>query len=191
MALPKKWLKLAAQIVACVLLAWLTVMWWGKPNVELVWYLLPIAGLFRMVGGTWSHDVGRYLFVAAFVMAYFFFIGWTWWLIAMAGAYFGVKTLPVTLIGDSIPEHWLNWVWIWALGFITGLPVLIPGILTGQAGLALLSCLVPTAVFGLFITLSNVKATSKIFVWKLCEFAMGVSVAYPLCAVIQNYVPII
>lgn len=34
---------------------------------------------------------------------------------------FAAFTLPLTLVGDSIPGHWINWLWVWGLGAVQGI----------------------------------------------------------------------
>ena len=171
--------KLAAMIFSFVCVAFLLIIWAGGAHRELVWFMVPIAGLLRMIGGTWWKVAGRFIAPAMPAAAMFFFTGWSWWIPLCYLAYMGIKTLPVTLIGNSIHDSWFNWIWIWLLGAINGVAALTLGIPYAMISTALFLMIVPTVVYGLTITLSNVKPTAKFFPWKMCEFLMGSSVMIP------------
>jgi len=160
-------------------------------NKEIVWFLLPLGGLFRQIAGTWHKAVGRYLPPIAIAGAYYFFIGFSWWILPIIGAYLLVKTLPVSFIGDGIRAHWFNWVWIWILGLLNGLACLSLAIPLGLTSTALILSLVPSVVYGTTISLSNIRSTDRIFVWKFVEFLMGASMMIPPALLIQQYSPVI
>jgi len=180
----KKWV---SGVFALLCVAYLAFLWCDSPNREVVWFMLAFGGLFRQIGGTYWKFVGRFLTPLLPAMAYFFFIGWSWWIPAIYGAYLIVKTLPVTLKGDSVLKPWYNLVWIWVLGFLNGIPALTLGISTNHIICALAMSIVPMVVYGTVITLSNIPATAKYFPWKLDEFCMGASALVPACMVIDHF----
>ena len=162
-----------------------------KGQREAIWFLLPIAGILRMVGGTWKKAIGRFLPPMLVGLAFYFFVGLSWWILPIVGAYTLTKTLPVSLIGDGVSDSWMNYLWFPILGFINGIACLTIAIPLGLIGTALFATLVPTVIYGLCITLSNVKATSKVFPWKFCEFMMGASALYPAALLIERYTPVV
>jgi len=171
-------------------MVFLGLIWSDSPNRELIWFLLPFAGLFRQIGGTWKKAVGRFFTPLAIGMAYFFFIGWSLWIVVIFGAFLAIKTLPFTLIGDDVDEHWLNWAWIWVLGFLNGVVCLSIAIPLGMWLDGLILSLVPLLVYGVCGTFSNLAFSRNWFVWKLCEFLFGVAAIYPALQLIQQYSPV-
>lgn len=169
--------------IACVVL--LAFIWSQQPDNEQVWFLVPVLGLFRMIGGTWNKAIGRFLPPLIIAGAWFFFQGLSWWMLAIVAAYLAVKTLPFSFIGNGVKDHWFNWVWIWILGLLNGLPSITLGIPLGLFTTSLALCLVPCVVYGVACTLSNVKPTAKYFPWKLCEFLMGSSAGIPAAMLID------
>lgn len=147
---------------------------------EWVWILLnaPVTLLWQL-GGTVKKQFRRIGVPLVITLAAWLFLGWSWWWLALAAAYFGVTTLPFTLIGDGVPEHWFNWIWIWILGALYGAPAIIIGIVTAQIILSLWLLLVPMVAVGVWGTLSNVKATAKYFTWKFCEGIFGFATSIP------------
>lgn len=171
--------KLISWIAALIIVIGCALAWYKAPDNETVWLLLPSLGLMRIIAGTWNKAAARFLSPLLPALALVMLYGWSWWAPAIYLGYLVVGTLPVTLIGNSIPGNWVNWVWVWTYGGIKGLPSILVAVALGQNFLWGLLALVPMLVHGLFITLSNVKATSKFFPWKFCEFVMGCSVGYP------------
>lgn len=82
---------------------------------------------------------------------------------------------PLTLIGDDIHKHWLNWIWLWVLGYLLGLPAVI---LHGWHGF--LFALIPAATLGISVSLSNLKLTASIFTHEFCEGVIGFSVFFAI-----------
>lgn len=81
--------------------------------------------------------------------------------VAVALAAFAV-TCPITYYGSEIRDNWFNWVWLWILGIYFSGPLIALGI--------------PSFLpffWSFFATLSNIKATSKIFTWEFCECFCG------------------
>lgn len=85
--------------------------------------------------------------------------------------------LPLTLIGDAVNKHWANWVWLWVLGFLYGLPSVA---LQGWIGFAW--ALLPCLTFGASVTLSNTTRFSAIFTHDFCEGVTGAAVFLSLIA---------
>ena len=148
---------------------------------ELIYFLLPLAGLSRQIAGTWWKAMDRFIMPLIIGLTLFLFMGWSWWLLPTVAAFIGVKTLPVTLIGDSVKTP-LNRVWVCLLGFIQALPALL--MFLDEWKVYLLLCLVPMVVYGLLINLSNVETTARLFRWKLVEFTTGSFCVYPLCVML-------
>lgn len=172
----KKW---ASIIFALLSMVWLALILSGGANRELVWFIVPLGGLYRMIGGTWNKAIGRFLAPALPVVAVLLLVGWSWWLPLIYGTYLLVKTLPFTLIGSSVHDNWFNWVWIWLLGLINGLACVTVGLSSGLLIASLFLSLVPCVAYGVCGTLSNVKSTARFFPWKLCEFVFGASTMIP------------
>jgi len=94
----------------------------------------------------------------------------------MAGIAYGATTLPFTFKGDSLFDHWFNWLWIWLPGYLIGCPSLL---ISGDLRVLLWS-LIPAVVQGVLGSLSNVKGLmADTFVWKLVEGAIGFAVFIP------------
>jgi hypothetical protein len=140
-------------------------------NRELVWLICPLVALLSQLGGTYNKSYRRWGVPSVITLAALLFLGFSWWLPVLFFSIFAVSTLPFTLVGDSLHECWINWVWIWIAGFLLGLPCIILG---GK----LWFCLVPCIVQGVLGTLSNVKATAKYVPWKFFEGAVWFSMAY-------------
>lgn len=172
--------KILSWVAAVLIVGFCSLAWFKAPDNETVWLLVPAMGLFRIIAGTWNKPAARFLSPLLLALAVYFLSGWSWWILAVIAGSLAVGSLPVTLIGNSIPGNWVNWVWVWVYGGIKGLPSVAVALAVGQQiTLALLLCLVPMLVHGLVITLSNLKATKRFFPWKFCEFCMGSSVGYP------------
>jgi len=145
-------------------------------NQELCWMVLPITGILSQIGGTWFKWARRYVIpVVAAGMVWYFTGHFYWQLIPMMLGMYGAFCLPVTLKGDGIPEHWLNWLWLPLWGIL-----ICSGVLWLHLGYWLISL-----TFGLFlailVALSNVPACAKFFQWKMVEFFEGVLPLIPLC----------
>lgn len=81
--------------------------------------------------------------------------------------------LPLTFFGESLHDHWFNWVWVWIAGYILGLPSVL---LHGWNGVLL--ALIPMVAQGLSVNLSNVSGwPAKTFTHEFCESVTGVAVA--------------
>ena len=133
-------------------------------NRELVWLLLPLVGLLSQLGGTYNKLFRRIVVPLVITLAAALFLGWTWWWPVLFLCIFGVSTLPFTLSGNSLYDKWYNWVWIWVLGYLYGLPSLF------LSKYGALYALIPMVITGIAGTLSNIKATAPYFQWKFCEF---------------------
>ena len=146
---------------------------------ELCWMVLPITGLLSQLGGTFWKAYRRY-FIPIIAVAtgwYFtgnFYYGWIFMAIHLWGAF----CLPITLKGDSIPEHLINQLW---------LPIW--GLLVCSSALWLntsywLVAVVCGLLLAILVMLSNVPATAKYFQWKWIECMQGMLAVFPLCIVI-------
>jgi len=155
---------------------------------ELIWFLLPLAALCYMIGGTWLKQFRRIGIPVCAVIFTTLFAGFHWAWFIMAAWYFGKMTIPLTLIGDGIPDHGFNWVWVWIHGYLMGLPCFIFGAFNGLLLESLLLPLVPMAVHGFITTMSNL-GTRKWFPHKLCEFITGAAVLYPLARLVEMAAP--
>lgn len=114
--------------------------------------------------------------IVAGLVALFAQVPW-WMCLLVMGATFGTTTLPVTFFGSKIPDHWFNWIWLWILGYLYGLPSIM---IHGWNGF--LYALVPSVVMGLFVTLSNIQTwPAKTFVNEACEVLIGVATAMAIC----------
>lgn len=183
----KKWI---AGIFALLCMVFLALILSGGANREVAWFIVPIGGLFRMIGGTWWKAVGRFLTPALPVVAILLLGGWSWWLLLIYGVYLSVKTLPFTLNGNSVHDNWFNWVWIWVLGFVNGLCSMSLLPIVGWAEWLdpiLYAAGFPMIAYGIACTLSNVKVTAKYFPWKFCEFIMGASAMIPPAMLIDHF----
>ena len=179
----RKW---ASALLAVAALIYLAVIWWDKPHRELVWFAIPLSGLFRQIAGTWWKAIGRYGKIILATMAFWFFIGWSWWLLAMPVTYFAVTTLPVTLVGNSIRDPWYNRLWPFASGFLKGIAALPLGFATSHVHCVLGMSLVVGLIHGVVVNLANFDATGKYFPWKLDEFITGSASLLPLAMCIDH-----
>ena len=152
---------------------------------ELIWFVLPVSGIIYMAGGTWKKQFKRIGVPLSALVVTCLFAGIHWAWIVMALWYFGKMTIPLTLIGDGIPDHWFNWIWVWVHGYLMGLPCLIFGVFTEQVLAAFLLSFVPCVLHGLFTTFSNLRFSRAWFPHKLCEFVTGASVLYPLARLVE------
>jgi hypothetical protein len=85
----------------------------------------------------------------------------------------GTTRLSLTFFGDSLREHWFNWLWIWIAGYAIGLPSVL---LHGWIGFVY--ALIPCVTQGLGVTLSNIAGDpAETFVHPWVEAVVGVAVA--------------
>lgn len=84
--------------------------------------------------------------------------------IGCAVALFLALRLPLTLIGDSLYDHWLNWPWAWVAGYIIGLSSIF---VLGWSGF--LFAFIPAVAQGASVTLSNIPKTATDFPHEACE----------------------
>lgn len=153
-------------------------------RAELIYFLMPIAGLSRMIAGTWWKAMDRFVMPIIIVFTLYLFQGWSWWLIPTLIGFIAVKTLPVTLIGSSVKKPVINRLWVFVLGYIQALPAVF--MFLNDWGFYLALCLIPMVVYGISINLSNVNSTARFFRWKFVEFVTGCVVVYPLCYLLGN-----
>jgi hypothetical protein len=142
-------------------------------NSELAWLAMPLVGLLSQIGGTYNKLYRRIGVPSVITLVSFLLVGFQWWLPVLFILIFVVTTLPFTLKGDSLYSHWFNWVWIWILGYLLGLP----SVLLGWKG-ALYS-LVPCFTQGILGTISNIRGTAHLAQWKMVEGLVYIAMAYP------------
>lgn len=152
---------------------------------EVVWMMLPFAGLLSQIGGTWKKQVRRFVIPVMFTIVPIGFLGFDWLYLGCGAISLVLAILPFTLIGDSINDSWLNWVWIVVLGIIAGLVALPIALVVGMDPYWI-SFWIPIATFIVFGYGSNIPGLSRFFKWKFCEFAFWVATAIPICLLI-NY----
>lgn len=85
--------------------------------------------------------------------------------------------LPLTLVGNSVPAHPINWIWLWIAGYLLGL---VSVVTHGWTGCWL--ALIPAMAQGISVTLSNIPRTAKDWPHEVCEILTG-------CAVAQSTLP--
>ena len=121
------------------------------------------------LGGSVNKNIRRLGFPLLLVLVFV----WTlpiWKLLLLAISCHLATRLPLTLIGNDIPKHWFNWIWVWIAGYLLGLPSVI---VHGYSGF--LYALIPFFGQGISVTLSNLKRTRTIFVHEFCEAVIGAS----------------
>jgi hypothetical protein len=153
---------------------------------EYAWFLCPIIALTNQLAGTWGAPFGWFslVFIALFLWMYGKLKTWQGYL--TLGVWWLVGTLPITLIGDSIPGYWFNWIWLWILGGIQGLWVILFMVGNKNWWKVFVWSLFPCLAYGVVITLSNLPITADLFPWKLCEGIMGFAVAIPFAYMIGD-----
>jgi len=146
-------------------------------NLEMIWLIVPIAGLLSQLGGSdyAPKAVRRFGIPILMAVAACYFAGFSWWIVPMVVTQWAVFTLPFTLIGDGVPQHPMNWGWLplWGV-LLCSSPLWLS--LSVWPAVAILG-----AVLGMFGALSNVKTTAKWFQWKFVEFIKGCAPAIVLC----------
>lgn len=146
-------------------------------NLEMIWLLLPVVGLFSQLGGSdyAPKSFRRIGIPVTMAVAVYLFAGASWQLIPFALFQFGAFTLPFTLLGDGVPDKWQNWAWLPVWGLLLCSPALWinPVIYPAVIGAGL--------VLGLFGALSNIKGTAKYFQWKFVELFIAICPAYCVC----------
>lgn len=90
---------------------------------DLNWRLAPLVSFLNAFGG-WGFNFVRRLGVPAAIVLWavlYYRLQRKWFLALYAALFLGVflaLRLPITLIGDSISGHFVNWAWIWILGLL-------------------------------------------------------------------------
>ena len=140
--------------------------------------VLIIAFLWRAGGAGWP-PIGlnwRRAGVPLVVLFTLFWKGYSeWQAVLCALSLFAALRLPLTLFGDSLYDHWMNWPWVWVAGFILGLPsVFVHG------WMGLLYALLPAIAQGVSVTLSNITTTAKDWPHEAVEIFVGVAVSLAL-----------
>lgn len=80
--------------------------------------------------------------------------------------------LPLTLIGDDVTKHPINWIWPWIAGYLLGL---ISAVTHGWSGCWL--ALIPATAQGVSVMLSNLSKTAKDWPHEACEVLTACSFA--------------
>lgn len=132
-----------------------------KPLADLRWRLAPLVSFLNAFGGwgyTWVRRFGIPLSVLLFTFLYYNVKKKRYLYLypILALSTFIVFRLPLTLVGDSIPAHWQNWVWVCVFGWVQILG-LLPLAFFGKPKLDVwIACgAIHTAVACLLLTLSN------------------------------------
>ena len=143
----------------------------------MIWLLVPLCGLLSQMGGSdyFPKAFRRIGIPLLMALAVWYFKGFSWVLLPFALTQWAVYTIPFTLIGDGIPEHWFNWVWIWIWATLKCLPALW---INHSVWVVIPFC---AAILAIMASLSNVKPTARWFQWKLVEFMNGACPAVVLC----------
>lgn len=146
-------------------------------KLEMIWLLVPLCGLLSQLGGSdyAPKAVRRYGIPILMALAVWYFKGFMWNIIPMAITQWAAFCLPFTLIGDGVPKHAVNWLWLPVWGVLICCSGLWINIAVWPATLIL------GAILGMFGALSNIKATAKWFQWKYVEFVEGCVPAIALC----------
>lgn len=154
-------------------------------NRELVYMMVPLAGLLSQIGGTWKKQFRRFIIPTMLTTATIAFLGWNWWWVAIWPAYFGFASLPFTLVGDSFNDSPLNFLWVILLGFIAWSCSFIFAIATHQVQVWLL--LLPWTLIGYSLPgiMSNSRFLAMFFEWKLCEALFYSSILIQACCLIS------
>lgn len=147
-------------------------------NKELAWLLCPFLALFNQLAGTWGTPWGwgSVFSIAVFLQLFGKLRNWKGYVSLFL--FWVLGTLPITLGGDSIFDHWYSIVWIWLLGYIQGLWFIVYN--KNVKNYALF----PMIMYGIWITLSNAPETASLFPWKFCEGIMGFSLGIPFALAI-------
>lgn len=136
---------------------------------ELAWMLMPVTMLLSQIGGfrwKWVRRIGIPVVVVA---ACYFWVGWSWWLIA-AGVSIGLAArMPYTLIGDDIFDHWFNWVWIPIAAFVVAFSPFPIVFAYGRVDLFLWGAGLQFGTAFICFVLNTIPVSHRYFPWKLCE----------------------
>lgn len=128
---------------------------------DLNWRLAPLVAFLYAIGG-WNfislRRIGVPLAVCLFTFLYHN-IQKTKYLLAypvMAVTIFTVMTMPITLMGNSVHDHWFNWMWFWILGLMQA-GSLVPMLFfrKNQTPRWIVCLIIHTFVTGFLLTLSN------------------------------------
>lgn len=179
-------LKRTGIAMSFVMVIFSIILWLPPVNKELAWFLVPVVTMLSLIGGTWWLPARRYMIGPV--------IGWALLTITnvnllscliVALLVCGYTLLPITWIGDSIPGHWQNWVWVWVLGLIASGVIVTIGFILHLIMMSIILSVMPFVTIGLFSTLSNINSTAKYFQWKFCELAFWTSIAVPIAFMIS------
>lgn len=131
--------------------------------------IIPICMILNRLGGSKNKNFRRWGIGVALAF-YSILFGCIWGVFCIGTSQ--LFRLPITFKGDSIPEFWFNWIWVYIVGFIYGL-VPFPLFLLNHWIAGLIAAGVFGIVFGTIVVLSNVKETADIFKWDRVELAYG------------------
>jgi len=146
---------------------------------EVIWLTMPIVGILSQIGGTFLKQVRRIGIPTLMIVIALLFYGFNWLLIPTWLLIFGATTLPFTLKGDSIHEHWINWVWIPIWATLLTYSGILFSVIYGGITTFLFASILPVVVISTTCILSNVKVTAKYFPWKFCEAVTYMAAMYP------------
>ena len=155
-------------------------------KTELAWLAAPIIMILSQLGGTCWRPARRILIPLLMVCVAAYFKQPSLWLVPMAALIFGAASLPFTLIGSGIKEHWFNWVWIWIWAVLITASAIPICLAYGGWDTYLYAMIMPVVITGTSCTLSNIKATSKFFQWKWTEGIAWMFAMYPALVIITT-----
>lgn len=149
-------------------------------NPEWIWVVAFVVAVLWAIGGTGFKWVRRYVVPVIFLITSWYWLGFSLGVILFPLSLALLARLPFTLIGDSIHEHWLNWLWIPIVLYLIGVPAAWIDLAAFKYALVTLFFSAPLAV------LSNIKLTREIFPWKLVEGVIGIALTYPIARIITG-----
>lgn len=158
---------------------------------EVVYFLIPLGGLLSQIGGTWNKAYRRFALPLMTTVCIVGLLGSVQQIGLTAGITGGLlywlASMPFTFIGDSLRDHWFNYVWAGILGLLGWQASLPLAIVSSHVVDWLLLGIWPVVVWPLFGILSNVKGSAKFFEWKLDEAFMWMATLVPICTLVSWY----
>ena len=132
-----------------------------KPLADLRWRLAPLVSFLNALGGWGFKWVRRFGVPTSILIFTFLYYNvkkpkYLYFYPLLALGLFFSFSLPLTLIGDSIPAHWQNWIWVAVFGWVQMFG-LIPLTFFGKSKMWLwiAGASIHTAFVGILLTLSN------------------------------------
>lgn len=157
---------------------------------ENIWFLLgPICLMSQLAGSKYApkslRREGIPLLICLFVLGVNG--AWSWWIPVIFVCMDGSYRLPFTLIGDSILDHWFNWIWIFVWSLIlcgSGFAVLF--IFRDYSWIEFVKISAVYSVYAfLFAAGSNIKFLANSKPWKAVEGFVYMFAVMSILAVLQ------